>query len=127
MDLASKLLVAIVCVGDVWLRHEWLAAAPPPPALDGDHAEEPEATRGHLVGAQALLGLELLFDVLDASLGAVVFVVGAVVVEHVLCEVRRPLLCVSSYTSFRARVPSSSMLKMSSRRRLGRRGSESAS
>ena len=54
-------------------------------------------------GAQTLFGLKLLYGVLDASLGAIVFVVDAMVVEHVLCEVRRPLLRVSSYTSFRAR------------------------
>ena len=103
MDLASKLLVAIISVSDVWLRYKWLATTSPLLSLDGDHAEEPETTRGHLVGAQTLLGLELLFDVLDASLGAVMFVVAAVVVEHVLCEMRRPLLCVSSSSSFGAR------------------------
>ena len=102
-DLASKLLVAIVSVRDVWLLHEWIATTPPPFALDGDDAEEPKTTRRHLVRTQTLLGLKLLFDVLDASLGAVVLVVGAVVVEDILCKVRRPLLGISSYVSFRTR------------------------
>ena len=42
-NLASKLLVAIVSVGDVWLEHERFATPPPPLALDGGHTEEPEA------------------------------------------------------------------------------------
>ena len=43
MDLASKLLVPIVSVGDVRLGHERLPPTSPPFPLDGDDVEEPEA------------------------------------------------------------------------------------
>ena len=61
-DLASKLLVPIVSVGDVWLRHQGLATTSPPFAVDSDDAKVPKATRRNLGGAQTLLGLELLFS-----------------------------------------------------------------
>ena len=63
-DLASKLLVAIVSVGDVRLGHQGLATTSPPFAVDSDDVKIPEATRRNLGGAQALLGLKLLFTYL---------------------------------------------------------------
>ena len=49
-------------------------------------AKEPEAARGHFVGTQTLLRFQLLLHILDACFCAVVFMVGAMIVEDIVCE-----------------------------------------
>ena len=89
-ELASKLLVAIVRSFHVRLFHERLAPSANTLVLALDHSEIPEATGWHLVRTQARFCFELLLHVLDASLRAVVLVVGAVVVEGIPAKVRTP-------------------------------------
>ena len=100
--LAAKLLLAIVIIFDMWVQDERLSTTSLPLPIDGDYTEEQEPTGRNFVAAQALLGLEFLFDVLDASLCAVVLVIDAMVIEDVLREVFRPLLGVSRYFGWRA-------------------------
>ena len=80
----------------MWLEDKRLSTTSPPLPIDDNYTEEPKATGWHFVAAQALLGLELLFDVLDASLCAIMLVIHTMVVEDVLREVCRPFLGVSS-------------------------------
>ena len=54
--------------------------------------EEPEAARGHLVGTQTLFRFQLLLHILDACFCAVVFMVGAMIVEDIVCEFDFPCM-----------------------------------
>ena len=94
--LTSKLLVTIVGVSDVRRRDKGLATTTSVLEMNLFYTGEPKATRGHLVGTQTLLGLELLLDVLDASFCAIVLVIGTMVVEGVLREVRGPSFGIGS-------------------------------
>ena len=47
-------------------------------------AKEPEAARGHLVGTQTLFRLQFLLHILDTCFCAVVFMVGAMIVEDIV-------------------------------------------
>ena len=86
-NLAPKLLVAIVGVLDVRRGHERLATVPSHLPGDVFDAEVPETAAWRLVGAKALLLFQLFLRVLNASLGAVVLVFRAVVVEGILGKV----------------------------------------
>ena len=92
--LAAALLIAIVAILDARRGHERLATTahsllPPIDAHPLD-AEEPKTARGHFVGAQALLCLQLLLHICHARGRAVVLVVGAAVVEGVVAKVCSP-------------------------------------
>ena len=90
LDLAAAPLVAVIREVDERSPDQRLAA--PTHSLGAAcqtyllDAKEPEAARRGSVRAQTLFGLELLLDVLDARLGAVVLVVGADVAEEVMAK-----------------------------------------
>ena len=66
---------------------------------DVHDAKVPESARRNLAGPQALLGFKFLFNVLHASGCAIVFVVGAMVVEHIMTEVWRPVVRILAQVS----------------------------
>ena len=90
LELASKLLVAVIRRFHEGLFDKRLASSANALFLLFYYPEKPEATRRHLVGAKALLCFKLLLHVFDASLCAIVLVVGAMVVEGVPTKVCGP-------------------------------------
>jgi hypothetical protein len=95
LHLASKLIVAIFCLLDVRLSDQRFATPPQafhaPVDLDLRDAEEPEATRRALVGAQAVFGFHFLLDVFHTRLFAIVFMIGALIVSGIICKVLCPV------------------------------------
>ena len=89
-DLASCLLVALIGFLDKGFGNQRLAAAAHcfVSALDVKFLDpkEPEAARRHLVGTQTLFRFQLLLHILDACFCTVMFMVGAMVVEDIVCE-----------------------------------------
>ena len=97
-DLASILIVTFVIVCDMRVCNQWLATSTQSllasAVIHDFDAEEPESTRRDFVTSQTFFGFQLLVDIFDACLFAVVIVIGAVVVSHVVRKVFCPRVCI---------------------------------
>ena len=79
LDLASILIVTFVIFFNIWLCNQWLATSTQALLASSDlhdfNVEEPEPTRGDFVPSQTFLGFQLLVEIFDTSLFAVVIVI----------------------------------------------------